>query len=105
MIYFIQAGQGGPVKIGFTKDEMTLNGRIESLQTGNHQKLRLLWLAEGDERLERFVHRRLKAFRLNGEWFQWTPEIEEFYVVARTLNLTVAMDRTADAPWAPRYQR
>lgn len=65
-VYFIQAGEGGPVKIGFTDH---IGRRISKMQSDNHERLRVIALYEGDQGAEVRIHEQLAAFRLRGEWF------------------------------------
>jgi ORF6N domain-containing protein/Meiotically Up-regulated Gene 113 (MUG113) protein len=65
--YFLQAGAGGPIKIGSTRN---LAVRIRTLMTMSPVPLRLLGVMKGDH--EEACHLRLGAFRIHGEWF--TPE-------------------------------
>lgn len=73
MIYFIQAGTNGPIKIGISRDPVR---RLASLQTGHHETLRLLAVMEGDDRDEAVMHRRFSCQR--GEWFAPTVELRAF---------------------------
>jgi hypothetical protein len=73
-VYFIQGAKGSPIKIGFTSwDEVKY--RVALLQTGNHEKLRLLCAAPGDRYFEKAIHRVFAADRLIGEWFTCTPAL------------------------------
>ncbi len=65
--YFLQAGPGGPIKIGSTRN---LAVRIRTLMTMSPVPLRLLGVMKGDH--EDACHMHLGAFRIHGEWF--TPE-------------------------------
>jgi hypothetical protein len=87
-VYFIQSGDTGPVKIGFTKD---VRQRISALQTGHSAPLRLLHLFDGTETDEAALHVRFAAHRLIGEWFAPVPE-----VVAA--NVGLAPLRISDLP-------
>lgn len=70
MIYFIQAGgPEGPIKVGYTLGTRNFRHRFRMLQTGNHETLRLLRLAEGDKCEEARLHLELRKARLRGEWF------------------------------------
>lgn len=76
-VYFIQCGDTGLVKIGWTSGPVCT--RIEALQTGCPLPLRLI--AEyrlPSEHLarscERWFHRALQHVRVRGEWFAITPE-------------------------------
>lgn len=72
MIYFIQAENGGPIKIGFS---LTEEGCKRRLQTGNPHVLVIRKMIEGDLFGEQDLHRQFQSSRLAGEWFFPTPEI------------------------------
>lgn len=74
MIYFVQSGQAGPIKIGYTQHDDVRN-RIAQLQTASPEPLNLLGVIEGDREKERALHRLFSAHRLHGEWFDATPKI------------------------------
>jgi hypothetical protein len=65
-VYFIQAGDGGPIKIGTAVD---VAQRTAELQTGNHQRLIVLATLDGGRQHERALHRRFAEHRIAGEWF------------------------------------
>jgi hypothetical protein len=67
VIYFIQAGRKGCIKIGYT--DRGLQQRLNDLQTGNPQRLYLLLVLEGSERDEQQLHQRFAGLRRRGEWF------------------------------------
>lgn len=92
-VYFIQAGNEPAVKIGVTID--SLAGRLKQLQTANHCRLRLLGAIDIKElrglttdnrielwnlaqAIERDLHRTFAQYRMHGEWFHLSPEIDEF---------------------------
>ena len=67
-VYFIQVGEKGPVKIGYSKD---IDGRVAQLQTSHFEPLYLravLWGAGRAE--ERRLHEQFDDVRLSGEWFE-----------------------------------
>lgn len=68
-MYFIQCGEGGPIKIGISHNP---NVRLRALQTAAPYQLRLV-LASGPvahaERYEAWLHALHADSRLNGEWF------------------------------------
>lgn len=72
MIYFIQSGPDGPIKIGKAVDPQK---RLQTLQIGTHETLRLLAVIPGDRKREAEIHRHLKAHRHRGEWFAATAEV------------------------------
>lgn len=63
--YFLQAGPGGPIKIGSTHELPT---RMRALNLMSPTPLVLVGLVHED--IERYCHEQLAAFRLHGEWFQ-----------------------------------
>ena len=88
-VYFIQMGDVGPIKIGFTKD---VGKRILALQTSIPYPLKLLCFFPGNEAMERNIHSCLVEIRLDGEWFlphplllreiegeKYTNKLENFY--------------------------
>ena len=64
-IYFIQSGDGGPIKIGWTGG---LGLRLWALQVGNPEQLRVLasYAAGRDEELR--LHDRFRHLHIRGEW-------------------------------------
>ncbi len=76
MIYFIQRGPDGPVKIGRAVD---VQQRLRTLQTSSPEPLRLLLVIAGSSEREREVHTALVGSRMSGrcEWFHPTPDLFE----------------------------
>jgi hypothetical protein len=72
VVYFIQAGGQGPIKIGWSSD---LQARIAQLQTANATKLSVLLAMPGTFEDEARLHARFAYLRLEAEWFQDSPEI------------------------------
>jgi hypothetical protein len=66
-VYFIQEGDGGPVKIGRSFDP---TGRLRKLATGSSKPLALLGVVEGGWQ-ERDLHKQFSHLRVsdNSEWF------------------------------------
>jgi len=72
-VYFVRAGEDGPIKIGVSSD---VDGRIKSLQTDAPAELHLLAVLDGAGRdVEQSLHVRFADGRLTGEWFQPTDEL------------------------------
>jgi len=67
MIYFIQAGKNGPIKIGYT--ETNVHERLKQLQTACPYELKLLWCIEGSQQEESNIHDRFGYEKVRGEWF------------------------------------
>lgn len=69
-IYFVQADEGGPIKIGRADDPAT---RLKELQTGNPSLLILRRCVIDSPDYEWVLHRLFSDFRIRGEWFQPHP--------------------------------
>ncbi len=74
-VYFIQAGDSGPIKIGISED---IQFRLRELQVASPESLRLLASVEGDRETEKGLHARFSAYWRSGEWFDPVPELLEF---------------------------
>ena len=72
MIYFIESGKGGPIKIGVT---WNIQLRLDELQVGNPCKLNLLWIYNGRQFTELELHAKFKSDRIRGEWYNRTEAI------------------------------
>lgn len=75
MIYLIQAGVGGPLKIGCAAEPRK---RLSDLQTGSPEPLTLVLAILGGLREERELHERFAASHRRGEWFNPTKEVLAF---------------------------
>lgn len=75
MIYFIQAVDGGPVKIGWAKN---LDKRIAEIQRMSPSQLCILNTFDSSKEDERLLHKYFKCIRLYGEWFEPTDELLAF---------------------------
>lgn len=73
MIYFVQCGDNGPVKIGQSKN---LKHRMKHLQWANPQKLHLIKELKGDSDYE--IHNILHVHRIRGEWFEAHEDVLGF---------------------------
>ena len=83
MIYFIQQGDTGPIKIGYT--DGSVENRLRTLQTGSPKKLTLLGFITGTQEQEKLLHRFFHAERIAGEWFEPTPNLKA-YLLGCILN-------------------
>lgn len=72
MIYFLSDTRA--IKIGFTRDELTLHRRIKELQTGNPFKLQIMGTISGELDAESQLHDAFARYRLNGgkDWYDRT---------------------------------
>jgi len=67
VVYFIQAGIDGPIKVGVASD---VAARVASLQVGCPFPLALLGTVPGGFSAERRLHSMFSEFRMQGEWFE-----------------------------------
>jgi hypothetical protein len=65
-VYFVQAGEDGPVKIGFATD---VASRLNAMRTSNPEELRLVACFIGTYEDERAMHALFAKYRKRGEWF------------------------------------
>jgi len=75
IIYFIQQGNDGAIKIGISNN---FEKRLAQLQTGSPYRLKVLLTINGNERLEKQLHNKFAEFRLSGEWFKPVGQITDF---------------------------
>ncbi len=75
-IYFLQVGADGPIKIGFTKND--IKRRVREIQCGSPHVLRWIGYYPGDRSDERSVQLLLLNSSLRGEWFHPTVEVLAF---------------------------
>lgn len=91
-VYFIQQGNSGPIKIGYTRDD--LYSRLKRLQTGNPLPLKVLAIIDGaTTRTEISLHSRFSSCRLNGEWFAPTDELLKFIHEIRSRSHKLELER------------
>lgn len=81
-VYFIQAGENGPIKIGVSNDPPSRINQIDrfpDLETGEWvypktkeqpEELRLLATIPGSDRTEKAIQNRFKDLHIRGEWFR-----------------------------------
>lgn len=68
MIYFVQEGHDGPIKIGSTRQNLYF--RISHMQCGNYRRLQVLGVINDQPPWkESRWHSRFSDCRLHGEWF------------------------------------
>ena len=73
-VYFIAVGDEA-IKIGVAQN---VEARMASLQTGNHEKLRLIGSIPGDVTTEKKFHRVFAKYHVHGEWFKAAPPLLQF---------------------------
>jgi hypothetical protein len=105
-VYFVQAGEGGPIKIGWTGGDP--KARMRDLQTGNPYPLSMLGHVPGSGADEAELHDRFRHLRMVGEWFKPAPEIVAFLAGAKwsrdlpTSREIIAEDPPSDIDPAPK---
>lgn len=77
MVYFIQAIDGGRIKIGTT---IQLATRLKTLVKECEADLRVLAVIDGDRDVERGLHDRFSELRVAGEWFEPGDDLLGFIV-------------------------
>lgn len=75
VIYFIQCGDNGPIKIGLSEN---VKKRLGALQAANPYQLHLLGVMDGDAAEERMLHVRFGLFRVRGEWYRSHQRLRRF---------------------------
>lgn len=72
MLYAIQAGINGPIKLGHATSPA---GRLRNIQASSVERLRLLGVADSARTAETELHTRFAADRIGAEWFHPTAEL------------------------------
>jgi hypothetical protein len=94
VVYVVQAGKEGPVKIGWTKGPV--EKRLGMLQVGCPDLLNLLYVfVKGDRNLEKFLHRRLHHHWYRGEWYYYDEEMHKFLDVLDKIHRGLPYARTS----------
>lgn len=76
MIYLITVEGQNYCKIGFTSN---VEKRLSAIQTSNPFKCTVKYVITGDVSREKSLHERFKKYRLNGEWFSFNEEINNYF--------------------------
>jgi Meiotically up-regulated gene 113 len=114
MIYFLQAGRHGPIKIGYTTD---WEKRFSQMKTANPEPLHLLKLMSGRKSKETYFHCLFADHRKRGEWFYPASLIFDHIKISRgsfrhfCFHLSVEDNPRGDFigdvrrdPWCPYHQ-
>ena len=75
VVYFIQEGSDGPIKIGYTSN---LKKRLESMQVGNSKELNVLGTYSGGRKEESYLHSLFAIAQIRGEWYYPIHELLKF---------------------------
>lgn len=76
MVYFVQGEITKRIKIGYTKRDEKI--RLDEMQTGSPDRLRLIKVIGGAVDLEKAIHKKFAHIRVLNEWFEPTKELIEF---------------------------
>lgn len=82
-VYFVQAGEGGRIKIGYAG---VPERRIAYLGRFSGPDLKVLAVIEGSARLESYLHQHCKSSHAHDEWFDPTPEVVALVKNAQELH-------------------
>ena len=86
MVYFIQAGANGPIKIGASTVPQI---HLDRLQQGNHEALKIVAEIPGERNLEKKVRRDLQAFERGRKWFEATDEVLNYIEKVQSVEYDV----------------
>lgn len=75
MIYFLQKGKNGPIKIGRSNN---VKRRVKQLQSGSAEPLNLIMTLPESEYVESELHDRFSEDQIRGEWFESRSAVEHF---------------------------
>lgn len=90
-VYFVQAGEDGPIKIGYAGN---VAARVADLQVACPQELRFLaMLAEGTKADEAKFHLEFAADLVRGEWFNPSPALLSLISSVAANNAAVVIRR------------
>lgn len=82
VVYFIQQGDSGPIKIGVATDVWK---RLGSLQVSTVEPLHLRAMLPGGRETEKRLHQQFAAFRVRGEWFLPVDDVRELFALSLPL--------------------
>ena len=71
-IYFIQAENGGLVKIGYTEN---LDKRFRIIQAHSPERMRIIGKIKGSMATEEEIHSKFARDRRHGEWFELSKRL------------------------------
>jgi hypothetical protein len=89
-IYFIQAQDAGPIKIGSTGDNP--RKRMVKIQSDCPWPVKLLGAIEGTVSQEKQIHLVLSRYKTQGEWFEADPVVLAAVATALECGVPAAFD-------------
>lgn len=94
MILYVIGPMTGPVKIGISGAALV---RLKQLQIGHPRRLLVLAEAPGGEAEEQAAHTFLAPWKLEGEWFDRSEEVERFIeCLTAKMPVRAALSRLAE---------
>ena len=75
-VYLMQSELTGLLKIGISKDPIQRRRNLETAQGG---KIELLKIIAGGKNIEKKLHEKFSTYRKDGEWFENTAEIIDYF--------------------------
>jgi len=78
LVYFIRAGRQRWVKIGRSRDVMTLDSRFRSI--AGREPFTVTLEGVSSVITEKEAHEKLATYWIRSEWFWWRPEVKKFMV-------------------------
>lgn len=97
-VYFIQSGEGGPIKIG---QSVSVKSRFLSFRTASGTDLRLLGTIAPGGPTEADLHSRFACFRIRGEWFTPDDELIRFIAESAQIEAFIPAHPRGRPPKAP----
>ena len=90
-VYLIKSEESGTHKIGITKNSP--EKRLKMLQTGNSDKLILIdsYYSNFYKKMETQLHRNLKPYKIQGEWFLLEKDFNFQYNCKKVEEIVVAL--------------
>lgn len=73
-VYVIVNYTHNTCKIGYSNNP---HKRLNQIQTGNHNKLKLFLVFKADKSTELKLHKKYKEYYLRGEWFRFEGKLKE----------------------------
>ena len=74
-VYLVRHGNSSKVKVGWTRTEKGVEGRLRSMQTGNPELLTILsYFRVSSSKTEKMIHFYFEKKRIRGEWFELSEE-------------------------------
>jgi len=70
MVYFVQSGNAGPIKIGYASTMALLTSRLLGLQSSNPEPIQCLGFMEGARQDEYRTQASFSQYHIHGEWFR-----------------------------------